>query len=63
MVRSWIAHIGYDVHFHNRESRAFNLTIHSIDKFEVTQKDALYTDLDSWANAAIALRDLEVKGT
>lgn len=63
VMRYWLLNLGYDEHFFNKESRAFNVTFHSIEPFEVTLKDAVKTDLDSWANAAICLKDLEVKGS
>lgn len=62
VMRYWLFNLGYDEHFFNQESRAFNVTFHSIEPFEVTLKDAVKTDLDNWANAAICLKDLEVKG-
>ena len=63
LMRQWLSNLGYDGHFFNVESRAFNVTFHSTEPFEVTLKDAVKTDLDSWANAAICLRDLEIKGS
>ena len=59
-MRSWLQNLGYDEHFFNQESRAFILTFHTADQIEVTLKDAVRTDLDSWANAAICLKQLEV---
>jgi hypothetical protein len=58
----WLSKLGYDEHFFNKESRAFNLTFHSTSKFSVTVKDALGTALDSWVNSAIALNELETEG-
>ena len=62
-MRQWLSNLGYDIHFFNQESRAFNVTFHSYEPIEVTLKDAVKTDFDSWANAAICLKDLETKGS
>ena len=63
IMRSCLKTLGYDEHFFNSESRAFNLTFHTNDPIEVTLKDAVRTDLDSWTNAAISLKQMEVEGT
>jgi len=46
----------------NPESRGFNVTFHSTEKFNVTVKDALLTNLDGWSASAIALKQLEESG-
>ncbi len=62
VVRSWLANLGYDHHLFNKDSRAFTLTFHSIEKFSVEAKDATKTELDIWANTAIAIKDVENHG-
>lgn len=61
-VRAWLSNLGYDKHLFNAESRAFTLTFHCTEKFKVEAKDAIRTELDIWANAAIATREFETQG-
>jgi hypothetical protein len=59
VVRAWLKRLGYDEHLFNPNSRNFNVTFHGTKEFNVTVKDALQTDLDTWVVAAIALKQVE----